>query len=59
MVFRYLGVTLSGYCDCERRRAIALQIDNERLLRRIRQMHSDGEDALAALCIHEYLMEDG
>ncbi len=54
-----LKVSPSGYYDWETRPASARQIDNERLLGRIRQIHPDSQGALGAPRLHEDLAEEG
>lgn len=59
MMCRCLKVSPSGYYDWESRPASARQIDNERLLGHIRQIHADSQGALGAPRMHEDLAEEG
>lgn len=56
---RCLKVSPSGYYAWEDRPASARQIDNERLLGRIRQIHADSQGALGAPRMHEDLTDEG
>jgi putative transposase len=59
MMCRLLKVSPSGYYHWVDRPASARQIDNERLLDRIRQIHSDSQGALGAPRMHEDLVDEG
>lgn len=59
LMCRCLKVSPSGYYDWERRPVSARQIDNERLLERIRQIHADSQGALGVPRMHEDLLEEG
>jgi len=59
MMCRLLQVSPSGYYDWERRPTSSRQIDNERLLGRIRQLHADSQGALGAPRLHEDLADEG
>jgi len=56
---RLLKVSPSGYYDWEDRPVSARQIDNARLLGRIRQIHADSQGAIGAPRMHEDLREEG
>ena len=56
---RCLKVSPSGYYDWEDRPASARQLDNERLLERIRQIHADSQGAIGAPRMHEDLVDEG
>jgi putative transposase len=56
---RCLKVSASGYYAWEDRPASARQIDNERLLGRIKQIHADSQGALGAPRMHEDLSDEG
>lgn len=49
---RCLKVSPSGYYDWEGRPASAQAVDNERLLVRIREVHSDSQGATGAPRMH-------
>ena len=59
MMYRCLKVSPSVYYAWEDRTASAQQIDNERLLSRIRQIHADSQGALGAPRMHEDLTDEG
>jgi putative transposase len=59
MMCRCLKVSPCGYYDWEGRSVSARQIDNERLLVRIRQLHADSQGALGAPRVHEDLTDEG
>jgi len=59
MMCRCLKVSPSGYYDWEGRLASARQVDNDRLLVRIRQLHTDSQGALGATRMHEDLTDEG
>jgi putative transposase len=56
---RCLKVSPSGYYDWEGRPASARAVDNERLLERIREVHSDSQGAIGAPRMHEDLADEG
>ena len=56
---RCLKVSPSGYYDWEKRLPSDRQIDNERLLTRIREIHEDSRGAIGAPRMHEDLTDDG
>lgn len=56
---RCLKVSASGYYAWEMRPVSARQIDNERLLCRIRQIHADSQGILGAARVHEDLVDEG
>lgn len=55
MMCRLLKVSPSGFYDWEGRPPSARQIDNERLLKRIREIHEDSQGVIGAPRMHEYL----
>lgn len=59
MMCRCLKVFPSGYYDWEGRPASARQVDNDRLLVRIRQLHTDSQGAIGAPRMHEDLTDEG
>lgn len=59
MMCRLLKVSASGYYDWEGRPASTRQIDNERLLGRIREVHADSLGAIGAPRMHEDLTDEG
>ena len=59
MISRCLKVSPCGHYDWESRPASARQINNERLLVRIRQLHADSQGALGAPRVHEDLTDEG
>jgi putative transposase len=59
MMCRCLKVSPSGYYAWESRSPSARQIDNERLLKRIREIHADSRGAIGAPRMHEDLTEAG
>ncbi len=56
---RCLKVSPSGYYDWEGRPASAREVDNQRLLERIREVHTDSQGAIGAPRMHEDLMDEG
>jgi len=56
---RCLKVSPSGYYAWEHRPASARQIDNQRLLSRIKQIHADSQGAVGAPRMHEDLADEG
>ncbi len=56
---RCLKVSPSGYYAWEQRPASARQIDNQRLLERIKQIHTDSQGAVGAPRMHEDLTDEG
>lgn len=56
---RCLKVSPSGYYDWEARLTSARQIDNERLLCRIREIHEDSQGSIGAPRMHEDLVDEG
>ncbi|EAQ95913.1 Transposase [Congregibacter litoralis KT71] len=59
MMCRCLKVSPSGYYDWERRLPSDRHVDNERLLRRIREIHEDSRGAIGAPRMHEDLSDAG
>ena len=59
MMCRCMKVSPSGYYDWEGRPASARQVDNDRLLVRIRQLHTDSQGAIGAPRMHEDLTDEG
>ena len=59
MMCRCLQVSPSGYYAWEQRSPSARQIDNERLLKRIRAIHEDSRGIIGVPRMHEDLCEDG
>lgn len=59
LMCRCLRVSSSGYYDWSKRLPSARQVDNERLLERIRDMHEDSRGALGAGRMHEDLVAEG
>ena len=59
MMCRCLKVSPSGYYDWEGRPASARQVDNDRLLDRIRQLHTDSQGAIGAPRMYEDLTDEG
>jgi putative transposase len=59
MMCRCLQVSPSGYYSWQGRPASARQVDNQRLLERIRLMHADSQGALGAARMHEDLTDEG
>lgn len=59
MMCRLLKVSPSGYYDWEGRPASARQVDNERLLSRIREIHADSQGAIGAPRMYEDLTDEG
>ena len=56
---RCLHVSPSGYYDWEKRSPSPRQLDNERLLKRIREIHEDSRGAIGAPRMHEDLRDVG
>jgi len=56
---RCLKVSPSGFYEWSRRGPSARQLDNERLLKRIRALHEDSRGSLGAPRMHEDLVEEG
>ena len=56
---RCLKVSTSGYYAWEERPASARQLDNQRLLGRIKQIHADSQGAVGAPRMHEDLTDEG
>ena len=56
---RCLKVSPSGYYSWEHRSPSARQIDNERLLKRIREIHEDSRGTIGAPRMHEDLIDAG
>lgn len=56
---RCLKVSPSGYYGWEKREPSARQIDNDRLLKRIREFYEDSRGAIGAPRMHEDLIEVG
>lgn len=56
---RCLQVSPSGYYDWEKREPSARQLDNERLLERIRELHEDSRGTIGAPRMHEDLTDEG
>ena len=56
---RCLNVSSSGYYDWEKRPPSPRQIDNDRLLGRIREIHEDSRGAIGAPRMHEDLRDAG
>ena len=54
-----MRVSASGYYDWEGRLPSARQIDNERLLKRIREIHEGSQGVIGAPRMHEDLTEEG
>jgi putative transposase len=59
MMCRCLKVSASGYYGWEKRPASARQVDNERLLERIRELHADNRGQIGAPRMHEDLTDEG
>ena len=59
MMCRLLKVSTSGFYDWAGRPASARQIDNERLMDRIREIHVDSQGAIGAPRMHEDLTDEG
>lgn len=59
MMCRLLKVSVSAYYDWVGRPASARQVDNERLLERIREVHADSQGAIGAPRMHEDLSDGG
>lgn len=59
MMCRCLKVSASGYYAWESRLPSARQIDNKRLLRRIREIHEDSRGTIGAPRMHEDLTDAG
>ena len=56
---RLLKVSPSSYYDWDARPPSVRQLDNERLLRRIREIHEDSQGVIGAPRMHEDLVDDG
>lgn len=56
---RLLDVSPRGYYAWEGRPPSARQIDNERLLKRIREIHQDSQGIIGAPRMHEDLADEG
>ena len=56
---RLLKVSPSGFYDWATRPPSPRQLDNERLLRRIREIHEDSQGVIGAPRMHEDLVDDG
>lgn len=56
---RCLHVSPSGYYDWEKRSPSPRQLDNERLLKRIREIHEDSRGIIGAPRMHEDLRDAG
>lgn len=56
---RLLKVSPSGYYDWAARPPSARQLDNERLLKRIREIHEDSQGVIGAPRMHEDLVDEG
>lgn len=56
---RCLDVSPRGYYDWERRPLSARAVDNERLLERIREVHTDSQGAIGAPRMYEDLKDEG
>lgn len=54
-----LQVSASGYYDWNKRLSSARQLDNQRLLGRIRELHEDSRGTLGAGRMHENLTDQG
>ncbi len=59
MMCRCLKVSPSGYYDWEARRPSSRQVDNGRLLSRIRQIHEDSRGTIGVPRMHEDLTHEG
>ena len=59
LVCRCLKVSLSGHNDWEGRPASARAVYTQRLLERIREVHSDSQGAIGAPRMHELLTDEG
>ena len=59
MMCRCLQVSPSGYYAWEDRKPSPRQVDNDRLLRRIREVHEDSRGAIGAPRMHEDLTDEG
>lgn len=56
---RCLNISSSGYYDWVKRSPSLRQIDNQRLLKRIREIHEDSRGAIGVPRMHEDLTEGG
>jgi len=56
---RCLHISPSGYYDWEKRPPSPRQIDNDRLLVRIREIHDDSRGIIGVPRMHEDLVEEG
>jgi putative transposase len=59
LMCRCLRVSASGYYDWSKRLPGARELDNQRLLVRIRELHEDSRGTLGAGRMHEDLVDDG
>lgn len=59
MMCRLLKVSPSGYYDWQDRPTSPRQVDNERLLGRIRELHTDSQGILGVPRMHEDLADEG
>jgi putative transposase len=59
MMCRCLKASPSGYYGWEKREPSARQIDNDRLLKRIREFNEDSRGAIGVPRMHEDLTEVG
>lgn len=59
MMCRLLKVSPSGFYDWAARAPSVRQLDNERLLERIRQIHEDSQGVIGAPRMHEDLIDEG
>ena len=59
LMCRCLKVSASGYYDGSKRLPSARELDNQRLLGRIRELHGDSRGTLGAGRMHEDLVEEG
>jgi putative transposase len=59
LMCRCLRVSTSGYYDWSKRLPSARQVDNDRLLGRIRDLHEDSRGVLGAGRMHEDLVAEG
>ena len=59
MMCRCLDVSPSGYYDWEKRSPSPRQLDNDRLLRRIREIHEDSSGVIGVPRMHEDLRDAG
>ena len=59
LMCRCLKVSASGYYEWSKRPASARQVENERLVVRMRELHEDSRGTLGAGRMHEDLAEEG